>query len=135
MKKQIVSIALGLVTMMATTATFAAEKNASADKKVSANEKGFIVNSQVDGHAVATAYDKKGNWVYTIERYSTDNLAKNVMDAVKENFGNYFIRSIEKVEQRGEQTVFVVHAEDSISMKTLKIVNGEVELVQDFVKG
>lgn len=129
MKKQILSIAIGLAAMIATTTTYAAEKN------VSANENGFIVNSQIDGHAVTTAYDKKGNWVYSIEHFSTDNLAKNVMDAVKENFGNYFIRNIEKVEQRGEQTVFVVHAEDSASMKTLKVVNGEVELVQDFVKG
>ena len=128
MKKKIFSIALGLAAMTATTASFAAEAKTNA-----------LINSTVtaetDGHSVTKAFNKNGKWIYTIERYSTDNLAKNIIDAVKQNFGNYFIRSMEKVEERGEEIFFVVHAEDSISMKTLKVVNDEVELVQDFVKG
>ncbi len=155
MKKQILSIILGATALISTTGTYAAEKNASGnlqadeitvknagEQSVNATDavmkisaEGFIVNSQADGHAVTTAYDKKGKWVYTIEHYATDNLAKNIMDIVKEDYGNLFITSMEKIQQRNSATVFLVHAEDGTTMKTFRVANGEVDLVQGFVKG
>jgi hypothetical protein len=131
MKTQILSIALGLVMMAIGTTTYAADKN----PIINSSKDGFIVNSLADGHEMTSAYDKKGKLVYTITHYPTDNLAKNIMDIVKDNYANYFISGMEKVDQPGSESVFVVHIKNHDSFKTLRVVNNEVELVQDFQKG
>ena len=156
MKKQILSIALGLGIMAIGTTTYAADKNVSGTKLTS-NKKvvkdfsekfktpvnsligsfndGFIVRSLVDGHEITSAYDKKGNWVYTIKHYTTDNLALNIINIVKGSFDNYFITTMDKVDQPGNESVYVVHMENFNSFRTLRVVNNEVELVEDFQKG
>jgi hypothetical protein len=156
MKKQILSIALGLVMMAVGTTTYAADKNPVSGTKLTANEKvvknfnrqfknsvnptiytsndGFIVQSQADGHEITSTYNKKGNWFYTITRYSADNLTKNIIDIVKGSYDNYFISGMEKVDQPGSKSVYVVHIENCNSFKTLRVSNDEVELVQDFKK-
>jgi len=156
MNKQILSIAFGLVLMAFTTTTYAADKTPST--KITASEKaqknfgkqfnypvsstlysastGFIVQAQVSSHKVTSAYDKKGNWVYTIKRYPTESLAKNIIDIVKSNYDDngYFISTMEQIDQPGSKSVYIVHLENGNSFKTLRVTNGEVELVQDFQK-
>ncbi len=41
---------------------------------------------------------------------------------------------MEKVEQPGFNSVYIVHIEDCNSIKTLRVTSDEVELVQDFQK-
>ena len=153
MKKQILSIALGLVTMAIGTTTYAADKNIDSSTKLTSNKKpaketgrelgnasssitsskeGFIVHSNVDGNEIASAYDKKGNWLYTIERHGAASLLKNVMDIVKDSYYDYFISGMEKVDRPGHNTIYIVHIEDSNSIKTVRVSNGEVEVVKDF---
>jgi len=157
MKKQILSIALGLVMMAIGTTTYAGDKTPGSSTKLTANEKvvkdfnkkfkssvnpviysskdGFIAKSLVDGHEITSAYDKKGNWVYTIKLYPTDNLALNIINIVEGSFDNYFITTMDKVDQPGNESVYIVYMENCNSFKTLRVVNNEVELVQDFRKG
>jgi hypothetical protein len=157
MKKQILSITLGFGIMAIGTTTYAADKNPVSDTRLTSNEKvvkdfskklkssvnslidsfndGFIVRSLVDGHEITSAYDKKGNWVYTIKHYTTDNLALNIINIVKGSFDNYFITTMDKVDQPGNESVYVVHMENFNSFRTLRVVNNEVELVEDFQKG
>ena len=97
--------------------------------------KNTIVTTELNGHQVTQAFNKKGNLIYTIERFSTDNLAKNIIDAVRQNYGIFFITSMEKIKQGNDTAVFIVHAQDKNSLKTFRVLNGEVELIQDFVKG
>ena len=157
MKKQILSIALGLVTMAIGTTTTAADKNPVSSKKLTANEKavkdftkqfknsanptiysstdGFIVSADSAGNKITSAYNKKGNWVYTIERYAAENLAKDIVDIVKDSYEDYAIAGMEKIDQSGYNTVYIVHLEDSHYIKTIRVKNDEVELIQDFKKG
>ena len=129
MKKQILSIVLVAATMLMVTTSYAGE-----EKKPS-ESKGTIVRSVVDGRATTTAYDKKGKWIYTIEKYSLDNLDKNITDRVQSVYYNYGVTSIEKVEQRGMNTVYVVHLENAKSIKLVRLTDDDMELVQDLVKG
>ena len=99
MKKKILSIALGLILIAFTTNTYAADKSPVSGAKLTPTEKavkdfnkqfknsvspavyavngGLILKSVADGYNVTLAYDKKGNWVYTIKRYPTESLAKD----------------------------------------------------------
>ena len=151
MKKQILAIALGFIIMGIGTTTYAADKSTgssaeltikgvkepgkqlgNAGSSITSSKDGFIVHSDVNGNQISSAYDKKGNWLYTIERHGAASLLKNVMDIVKESYYDYFISGMEKVDRPGHNTIYIVHIEDSNSIKTVRVSNAEVELVKDF---
>ena len=158
MKKKILSIALGLVLIAFTTNTYAADKTPVSGAKLTPGEKavkdfnkqfknsispavysvngGIILQSLADGHNVTLAYDKKGNWVYTIKRYPTESLAKDILDIVTGSYNTYgyFITRMEKIDQPGIKSIYVVHMQNSNSYKTLRVSDDEVELIQDFKK-
>jgi hypothetical protein len=129
MKKNILTIMLTAAVMLAASTSYASENKAS----VSAN--GYTVHSVIDGRESTTAYNKKGNWVYTIQYYSVDNLDKNIIDKVRTDYNNYGVTAIQKVEQPGTDAVYIVTLENKTSIKTVRLVNDEVELVKDLIKG
>ena len=96
---------------------------------------GYVVHSIIDGRQARTAYDKKGKWVYTIQQYSIDNLDANIVDRVRSVYYAYGVTSIQKVEQPGMAPVYIVHLENTKSIKLVRLTDDEIELVQDFVKG
>ena len=158
MKKKFLSIALGVILTAVGSSTYAADKTPVNRTKLSPNEKaiknfkkefkdattpviyagndGFILKSIADGHNVTSAYDKKGNWVYTIKLYPSENLAKDIIDVVKDGYDSkgYFITMMEKVDQPGDKSVYVVHMQNNNEYKTLRVSNNEVELVHEFQK-
>lgn len=123
---KILAIALTLSVLLSASATYASDKNVA--------DKNYIVHSVVDGHKTVAAYDKKGNLVYSIQYYTADNLAKNIMDIVSRRFDHYYISGMEKINQPGQKEVFVVHMENAKSIKTVHVSDGEAELVNDFSK-
>ncbi len=156
MKKKILSIALGLVLMAIGTTTYAADKNLNSDKKptpvekatknfseqfkdavdptISTAKNGFIVQSEIDGHTITAAYNKKGNWVYTLDGYSRNNLDKNIIETAMPAYPNYFITGMQKVDQPGKKSVYLVYIEGRKSFKTLTVSNSSVEVLQDIRK-
>lgn len=127
MKKHFLFILLSAA-MLTATSSFA-----SADK-TSEKAKGYTVRTVIDGRESLSAYSKKGNWVYTIQTYSMDNLDKAIIDKVRELYADYGVTGIQKVEQPGLDTVYIVYIENKSSIKTVRIVNDEVELVNDYSK-
>lgn len=156
MKTKILSFILGIALMAFGTTTQAADKNSDIDKKQAAIEKvaknfseqfktaidpciatlqdGFIVKSEIDGHKITSAYNKKGNWVYTVEGYSTNSLDKNIIETAMPYYPKYFITAMEKVNEPRNASVYLVHIENVDSFKTLRVKNGTVEVVQDISK-
>ena len=129
MKKQFLNIAMGLAAMLIVSTSFAAGKNSTT------TEKSYTVHNVIDGHESITAYSKKGKWIYTINRYSPDNLDVNIVNKIKTVYDKYSINGIQKIEQPGMETVYVAYLEDATSLKTIRIANDEMELVQEFSKG
>jgi len=129
MKKQILTIVLAIATILIVTTSYA------SDKTSSKSGKGYIVHSVIDGRQAMTAYNKRGKWIYTIQQYSLDNLDKNIIDRVRSVYYEYGVTSIQKIEQPGMETVYVVHLENTKSIKLIRLTNDDMELVQDFTKG
>jgi len=155
MKTQLLSIALGLLISTTATSTFANPSSGSKGKLTpeqkalqSFNSKmdhpantielpakgGYVIESTVDEHRVRAAYNTKGKWTYTITYYATDNLDKYVMDHVRDNFENYYISGMDKIEQPGSRTVFMVYISNNDSFKTVEVIGNEVILVKDIHK-
>src|SRR4051794_22685355 len=129
MKKQILSVVLAIATILVATTSYGSDKTS-----VKANE-GYIVRSVIDGRQAMSAFSKKGKWVYTIQQYSLDNLDKNIIDRVRSVYYEYDVTSIQKVEQPGMDAIYVVHLENTKSIKVVRLTSDDVEVVQEFTKG
>ena len=128
MKKQILSVVFAIATILVVTTSYASDKTSPK-----ANE-GYVVHSVIDGRQAMSAYNKKGKWVYTIQQYSLDNLDKNIVDRVRSVYYDYGVTGIQKVEQPGMDAVYVVHLENTKSIKLARLTNDDMEVVQDFKK-
>jgi hypothetical protein len=155
MKRQLLSIALGLLISMTATSTFA-DPSSSSKAKPTPEEKalksfnskldnpvnttvlpaigGYIFESTVGDHRVTAAYNSKGKWTYTITYYATDNLDKYVMEHVRDNYEDYYIAGMDKIEQPGNGTVFLVYISNHDSFKTVEVIGSDVVLVKDIHK-
>lgn len=127
MKKQIATIAFSLIALFTVSTTFARDaktvKSGDATITVEGNKK--------------SVFNQKGKLVYSVQRITSDNLPKNIVDVVREAYGQYYISGMEKVEQRGVAPVYFVHMEDHTTIKTVQ-VNGwtnETQMVTDLTKG
>src|SRR5436190_16945906 len=115
MKSRIVSIALGLVTILVTTTSYASDNTSSKDKK------GTVIHSIVDGRNTMTAYDKRGKWIYTVQQYNMDNLDKNIVDKIRSVYYDYGVTGIQRVEQPGMKVVYVVRIENEKSLRLIRL--------------
>lgn len=129
MKKHFLAIALGLIAIATSSSAFAGTEK--SEKSGTAT----IVHSVEQGKPVTTAFSQKGKWIYTITRYTANNADKNIVDMVESAYYKYAITGIDKVEQPGFDAVYIVHLENASSLKNVRISNGEMEVVQDLVRG
>ena len=135
MKKILTNSAFSLIALLTVTASFAAGKN--NDKKL-VIPAGAIVTKLKTGTIVidgttTTAYDKKGNMVYTIQRYSAENVPLDIFKTVRGTYGNYYIAGIEKIEQPGSDSEVVVHMQNNNDFKTVKLSLTDTKTTQDFI--
>jgi hypothetical protein len=128
MKKKIFSIALAMACILIVSTSFAAANASPVSKK------GYTVQSVIDGRESTTAYNKNGKWVYTIQQYSPDNLDNNIVQKVRSVYADYGVTAIQKIEQPGQDAVYIVRLENTKSLKTVRLSNGEIELMQNFIK-
>ena len=128
MKTRILAFLIGAALLVASTSY------ASNDRS-SKSANGYVVHSVIDGRKAITAYDKKGKWVYTIQQYSIDNLDKNIVDRVRSVYYDYGVTGIQKVEQPGMDAVYIVHIENTKTLKLIRLTSDEMEVVQDLTKG
>lgn len=121
MKKQLLTIVLGLVAMFTVSTSFAAPKASENTTKVEGNK--------------TTVFNKNGKLVYTIERFTPDALPKDVMDIVSDQYGPHYISGIEKIEAKGAKPVYIVHMQDRKTVKTVRVSGNDTQLINDYVKG
>jgi hypothetical protein len=126
MKTKILSMLLAAILIVSS--SYASDDNSSKENK------GYIIHSVVDGRNTTTAYNKKGKWIYSIQQYNLDNLDKNIVDKVRSVYYDYGVTGIQKVEQPGMEPVFIVHLENTKSIKLVRLTSEEMEVVQDLSK-
>jgi hypothetical protein len=79
-------------------------------------------------------YLKPGGTIeYIVKYYGEDQLPKSVRHTVRSNFYDYTITHVSEVTRDGEVCYFVKVA-DKISIKTVRVINGEWLVVEEVVK-
>jgi hypothetical protein len=95
---------------------------------------GFTSYFKEDGFTNRVAYDRKGNWIYTMIYYNESRLPKNVRSVVKSEFYDLTIVLVKEV-QTMYGKVYVVNLEDKTTIRIVKVNDeGEMETVQEIIK-
>ena len=101
---------------------------------ISTGENDFtFVSCYVDGIRNRIAYDKKGHWHSTLRFYSEDELSRDVRHLVKSNYYDFSIAGVTEVKYNGK-LAHVISLESKTEWKKLKVVDGEMEVMESFKK-
>jgi len=95
---------------------------------------GFVARFKEDGVEIKAYYDRKGRWNGTIRTYAEGKLPKDIRKMVKSIYYDYSIIQVNEVTV-GEKTAYLVRVEDQDTFKTLRIIDGEMEIYEDYKKG
>ena len=94
---------------------------------------GFIAQFTRDDIYTRVDYNLKGKYVAMIRRYSEDKLPKDVRHLVRSNFYDYTISIVIEV-TTDNGTAYLVKIEDEKRIKTIRVVDGEWDVYEDYVK-
>ena len=107
-------------------------KNASDPKWFKAKE-GFVVYFRKDGVDSRAFYTKKGQYEGVILSYYEDKLAPKIRHLVKSVYYDFNICHVYEL-QNEDMTAYVVKLLGKTSCKTVSIVNGEMNVIEELQK-
>lgn len=96
-------------------------------------EDGYRVCFTDNGIRYMVDYDKKGNWVSTIKSYDETKLSVQIANSVKTGFLGYSIVWVIELKVR-DATAHLVKIENKESLKTVRVLNDELDVIEDYVK-
>jgi hypothetical protein len=97
-------------------------------------ENGALAEFEDKGIQYRAFFDRKGNWVYTVKRYTEKELPKEVRAEVRSTYYDYAIGHVTEVNQ-AQLVVYLVHIENEQEWKTIRVAaDGEMEVAEEFVK-
>jgi len=153
MKKSILAIAVVVASFAVPFSTYA---NGTPDTKAVVTEKvkkqfteqfgtsdadlyevtdGYVIKLNSDTKSITAVFNKKGNWVYSVERFPSNALLKSVIDRVAEDPSNGFVTGIQKVTRPGSEAVYVIQTEGKDFLKSLRLTGDNLETISDYKKG
>ena len=94
---------------------------------------GFIASFKENEIETKVAYDQKGKWHCTVRTLDENQLPSDVRDLVKSKYYDYKI--LVSYEIRHDNTVYILKIEDATTLKTLRVADGEIEIISDNSKG
>ncbi|MCW3092824.1 MAG: hypothetical protein JWP81_3893 [Ferruginibacter sp.] len=81
-------------------------------------------------------FDKKGNWDASLKGYTEDKMPRAIRNIVKREYFDYtitYVQEVETLESKGIPT-YVIHMEDSTSIKLLRVHDGEMSEWKSYKK-
>ena len=94
---------------------------------------GFLAEFSLNTTKNRVVYDKKGNWKYTVSYYDEKNLPVEIRAIVKPVYYDYAISRVEEV-HANDQIIYIVHVQNDSRLKTLRVCEGEMDLIEDLPK-
>lgn len=95
---------------------------------------GYVANFTDGSVRTIVAYNLKGNWLHTIRYYDEKKLAPAIRHIVKSTYYDYTILQIAEV-SFSDQTVYMIYVQDETYLKTIRVFDGEMEVVQTYTRG
>ncbi len=81
-------------------------------------------------------YDKKGRLLYSVKRYDESALPKDISRIVRNQYYDFDIIGVEEVViPSSSNSIYFVHIANDKKLETVKVYNGESEVVNEYKKG
>ncbi len=91
---------------------------------------GVIANFLSNGIDFRIKYNENGKWLYNLLTYSENNLPSDVRSLIKSRYYDYQIDFCNEY-QLSNSIIYVVKMTDDKTIKTIKIADGEMEVIAD----
>ena len=108
-------------------------KNASGIK-VSTEKGETHVSCTVNGVTNKIDYNKKGRWLYTIRYYDVDKLPQDIGNQVNSGYPGFSIFGCVAEVSVPDKIAYFVMIENKTSWKRIRIVNGEMDAYEEYLK-
>jgi hypothetical protein len=98
---------------------------------------GFVASFKKESALVNVGYKKNGKWMYTVKNYAGGHLLpKYVRAQVKSTYYDHTILSVQEINiPQNEYTIFLLVLQDEQKLITLRVCNGEMDVVSEAIKG
>jgi hypothetical protein len=111
---------------------FKKKVTATVDEKWETTADGFVAYYSKDAVLNKMVYDKKGKWKFTVLDYKRDGLEPVLRDAIEYVYeGTVF--SVNEIHTTYKK-VYLVRVTDNATYKTIRIIDGEMELIEELRK-
>ena len=81
------------------------------------------------------AYNRLGGWIYTIQTYHEKQMPRDIRAIVKSTYYDYSITQVDEIDHiEAAGTVYIVYINDDTSWKTLRVCNGEMDVLSTLYK-
>jgi hypothetical protein len=98
-------------------------------------ETGYVVKYTGKNNSRCRAvYNNRGEYAYTIRQYYENAMPRDVRSIVKSEYYDYTITLVEEIEARMKPLVYVVHLEDSTTLKNVRVSEREMEVIEEYSK-
>lgn len=101
--------------------------------KITTEKEGIFINCLSKGVRNRVFYNNKGRWVNTLRYYAADMLPKDVIALLKNEYAEFTPTNVIEVTV-GNKTAHLVTIENKSSWKRIKVVDGEMEVYEQFQK-
>lgn len=95
---------------------------------------GFIAKCSLNTDRTTVAYDRSGNWVYTMRSYPEKRMPRDVRALVKSTYYDYQITVVQEILKGRNPVVYIVHMQDSVSWKNVRVSDGEMDVMEEYNK-
>jgi len=113
---------------------FAKTFGESTDENWTTTEDGYradYVNNAIIYHI---EYNKAGNWISTLRVYQPESLPTQIADLVHAEFPSFTILTTNEV-STGDKLAYFIQIQDSTTLKTISIVDGELKTLNTYQRG
>ena len=98
------------------------------------DDDGFIAKFHKDGVETKVEYDKAGVRNYVLRSYNESHMSFELRDLVKRQYYDYNILVVYEIEHSRGIT-YIIKMMDKTSIKVLQVTDGEMIVLEDYIKG
>lgn len=91
---------------------------------------GYQVSFQKEGHQFQAYFDKHGAYRYSLQYYPGKEIPRQAGDPIMSRYPGYRIDVVTEITD-GEKTFYLVKIVNPVSIKTLSVSDGRIDLLED----